>query len=300
MIRKFEGYFVPVLEYLEKEGPTSGSKIRSDIQDITGVTEEERNMETSKGTNIANSRVYWAVQYLFQSGALNRPQRGIYEITQLGQQLLEKYPNGFDENALKDTEGYQNWVARIGTNITNANNGKADAGQAPQEIIDSTLTELEKNIGRELVTRIQNMDPEFLEKTVLKLLGAMGYGIDDDSLQHTGGPGDEGVDGIINQDRLGIQRIYVQAKRYKDGNDISREMLQAFVGASQGATGGIFITTSKFKTTAQEYADKNTTPKIITIDGAKLGELMVKHEVGAAVKKDYKLYEVDENFFTED
>ena len=135
---------------------------------------------------------------------------------------------------------------------------------------------------------------------VLKLLGAMGYGIDDDSLQHTGGPGDEGVDGIINQDRLGIQRIYVQAKRYKDGNDISREMLQAFVGASQGATGGIFITTSKFKATAQEYADKNTTPKIITIDGAKLGELMVKHEVGATVKKVYNMYEVDENFFTEE
>jgi restriction system protein len=300
MIRKFDGYFIPVLEYLKQHGPTSGSKIRSDIQDITGVTEEERKMETSKGTNIANSRVYWAVQYLFQSGALNRPQRGIYEITKLGHELLEKYPDGFEESALKDTEGYKNWVARIGTNITNANESDSESGQAPQEIIDSTLTELEKNIGRELVTRLQNMDPEFLEKTVLKLLGAMGYGIDDDSLQHTGGPGDEGVDGIINQDRLGIQRIYVQAKRYKDGNDISREMLQAFVGASQGATGGIFITTSKFKTTAQEYADKNTSPKIITIDGAKLGELMVKHEVGAAVKKVYNMYEVDENFFTEE
>lgn len=300
MIRKFDGYFVPVLEYLKERGATSGSKIRSDIQDLTGVTEEEKRQVTSKGTNIANSRVYWAVQYLFQAGALSRPERGIYEITELGRQLLSEHPEGFTENLLKSTDGYQQWVSRIGTKIDTGDDLNKAVGEAPQELIDKAVTDMEKSIGRELVSRLQTMDPEFLEKTVLKLLGAMGYGIDDDSLEHTGGPGDEGVDGIINQDRLGIQRIYVQAKRYKDGNDITREQLQAFVGASQGATGGIFITTSRFKPTAQEYADKNTVPKIITIDGEKLGELMVKHEVGAEIKDVYKIYEVDENFFNEE
>jgi restriction system protein len=300
MIRKFDGYFVPVLQYLEERGATSGSKIRSDIQELTGVTEEEKRQVTSKGTNIANSRVYWAIQYLFQAGALARPERGIYEITDLGKRLLFDNPQGISEENLKVTEGYQQWVARIGSKIDSNEESTKVAGIAPQELIDKAVTDMEKSIGRELVARLQTMDPEFLEKTVLKLLGAMGYGIDDDSLEHTGGPGDEGVDGIINQDRLGIQRIYVQAKRYKDGNDITREQLQAFVGASQGATGGIFITTSRFKPTAQEYADKNTVPKIITIDGEKLGELMVKNEVGATIRDIYKMYEVDENFFNED
>lgn len=300
MIRKFDGYFVPVLTYLNEKGSTAGSKIRTDIQDLTGVTDEEKRQVTSKGTNIANSRVYWAIQYLFQAGALARPERGIYEITDLGRDLLKKHPTEISESDLKDTEGYKSWVSRIGTKVYSTVDENEDLGEAPQELIDKAVSEMEQSVGRELVSRLQSMNPEFLEKTVLKLLGAMGYGIDDDSLQHTGGPGDEGVDGIINQDRLGIQRIYVQAKRYKDGNDITREQLQAFVGASQGATGGIFITTSRFKATAQEYADKATNPKIITIDGEKLGELMVKHEVGAEIKEVYKLYEVDENFFNED
>lgn len=300
MILKFDGYFVPVLRYLVDKGPTPGSTIRAEIQDLTGVTAEEKKLETSKGTNVANSRVYWAIQYLFQAGALERPNRGIYQITDLGRSLLKEHPNELTESDLKSTQGYQDWVSRVGTRSQGQLTNNSDLGEAPQELIDKAVTEMEFTVGRELVSRLQIMDPEFLEKTVLKLLGAMGYGIDDDSLEHTGGPGDEGVDGIINQDRLGIQRIYVQAKRYKDGNDISRDQLQAFVGASQGASGGIFITTSRFKQTAQDYADKNTNPKIITIDGEKLGELMVKYGVGASVKETYTLYDIDENFFNEE
>ena len=143
------------------------------------------------------------------------------------------------------------------------------------------------------------MSPEFLEKSVLHLLGAMGYGVDSDSLKHTGGPGDEGVDGVINQDALGIQRIYVQAKRYKSGNNISRETIQSFIGALQGASGGVFITTSAFTQGALDFASKHLTPKIVLIDGLQLGKLMVKYEIGVTVRRTYKLMEIDENYFEE-
>jgi restriction system protein len=238
---------------------------------------------------------------LFQAGALVRPSRGIYEISALGEELLNKFPNGLSEGALKETEGYQAWVSRIGTNPKAASSDSSNTeGEAPQESIESALTEIENNLSADLVKQIQEMSPEFLEKSVLKLLGAMGYGVDSDSLQHTGGPGDEGIDGIINQDKLGIQRIYIQAKRYKTGNNISRETIQSFIGALQGASGGVFITTSNFTTGALEFASKHLSPKIVLIDGPELGRLMLKYEIGVIVRRTYKLMEVDENFFSEE
>ena len=128
----------------------------------------------------------------------------------------------------------------------------------------------------------------------------MGYGVDSDSLQHTGGPGDEGVDGVINQDALGIQRIYVQAKRYKTGSNISRESIQSFIGALQGASGGVFITTSSFTSGALEFASKHLSPKIVLIDGLELGRLMLKYEIGVITQRTYKLMEIDENYFSEE
>jgi restriction system protein len=134
---------------------------------------------------------------------------------------------------------------------------------------------------------------------ILVLLGKMGYGDGDDSLEHLGGPGDEGLDGVINQDRLGLQRIYIQAKRYKDGNNIGRPEVQKFMGAlqGQGASGGVFITTSKFSHDAEDYVSKNMTPRIILIDGPELGRLLVKHEVGVVSLRTYNVLEIDENLF---
>jgi restriction system protein len=300
MILKFHEYFIYVLKYVADNGPTPGAEIREKIQDLTGVTAEERELLTDKGTRIANSRVYWAIQYLFQAGALTRPSRGIYEISDLGKNLLKKFPNGFTEETLRETEGYQQWVARIGMSKEVSRGDSDSAGEAPQESIESALTEIENNLALELVSRIQEMSPEFLEKSVLELLAAMGYGVDSDSLRHTGGPGDEGVDGIINQDALGLQRIYVQAKRYKDGSNISRETIQSFLGALQGASGGVFITTSDFKSSALEFVSKHVSPKIVLINGVELGRLMLKYEIGVNVRRTYKLMEVDENYFSEE
>ena len=145
------------------------------------------------------------------------------------------------------------------------------------------------------------MRAKFLELVVLKLLRAMGYGDSETSIEHLGGPGDEGVDGVINQDSLGLQRIYVQAKRYKAENTIGRPDLQKFVGALSGlgANGGVFITTSSFSNEAKEYAIKNISQRIILIDGQELGKLMVRYGIGVQPKNSYQVVDIDEDFFDE-
>jgi len=299
MILKFDEYFIHVLIYLKHHGASSGARIREEVASSTGATLEEKSLTTNKGTHVVNSRIYWAIQYLYQAGALDRPSRGVYEITQLGSELLNKFPNGFPESALKDTDGYRLWHSRMAKKETRSNEFLPKTlGEAPHEAIESALQEIENTLAAEIVSRLQELPPEFLEKTVLKLLGAMGYGIDQESLKHTGGPGDEGIDGMINQDRLGLQQIYIQAKRYKDGNNISRENIQSFIGAMQSAAGGVFITTSAFTSGALDYASKHLSPKVVLIDGATLGQLLVKFEVGAVVKNVYQLVEMDENFFS--
>ena len=127
----------------------------------------------------------------------------------------------------------------------------------------------------------------------------MGYGADEDSIEHTGKSGDEGIDGVINQDRLGLQRVYVQAKRYKTGSNISQETLQAFVGAlhGKGATSGVFITTSGLTKNAMEYAKHQNNPRIIVIDGIELGKLMVEFEIGVEVQRSFRVVTIDENYF---
>ena len=303
MILKYYEYYVPVLKYLATNGPTPTRKIRFDVAVATGITDEERSQKTEKGTLIWDSRIYWAIAFLFQSGAVERPERAIYDISDVGRRLLAENPITLDESILRETEGYKRWVERMETKKNGEHRSIATgAGEAPQESIEASVAEIDSQLAAELISQIQNMSPEFLEKCVLRLLGAMGYGIDDSSLQHTGKSGDEGIDGIINQDRLGLQRIYIQAKRYKTGNDIGREAIQTFMGAltGQGASGGVFITTSAFKPTAREYVAKTMTSKIVLIDGVDLGHYLVQYGIGATVKKIHKEMELDENFFADE
>lgn len=127
----------------------------------------------------------------------------------------------------------------------------------------------------------------------------MGYGASDTDIEHVGGPGDEGVDGVIHQDTLGLQRIYVQAKRYKADSTIGRPDIQKFVGALSGlgANGGVFITTSTFSSDAREYANKNLSARIILIDGNEFGQLMVKHGIGVQKRRTYSIVDIDEDYF---
>lgn len=302
MIKKFHEYYVPVLKYLKESGPTHQSKLKEALGKIENLTQDEINQTSEKGTNIFSSRIHWALQYLYQSGAVDRPSKATYAINEMGTNLLSKYPTEIKPEILEDTEGYMNWGVRARS--SQADKPKvsiASGGETPTENIESAIQKLEDSLAQELITRIMQATPKFLEQIILVLLGKMGYGDGNDSLEHLGGSGDEGLDGVINQDRLGLQKIYIQAKRYKQGNNIGRPEVQKFMGAlaGQGASGGVFITTSEFSREAEQYVAKNMTPRIILIDGFELGRLLVKHEVGVVALRSYKVLEIDENLFEE-
>jgi len=301
MIKRFYEYYIPVLKYLEKNGATHQRVLKDALVEIEKLTPEDVALTSEKGTNIFNSRIHWAVQYLFQSGALDRPAKATYSINALGKSLLDKFPNGIDPAILQETEGYKHWDVRSKSNQTQRVASLGETGETPTENIESAIQQLEDSLAHELVSRLREASPKFLEEVILLLLGRMGYGDGENSLVHLGGPGDEGLDGVVNQDALGLQRIYIQAKRYKEGNNIGRPEVQKFMGAlqGQGASGGVFITTSKFSQDAEDYVNKNMTTRIILIDGYELGRLLVKHEVGVVSLRSYKVLEIDENFFDE-
>lgn len=163
------------------------------------------------------------------------------------------------------------------------------------------MNEIHATVASQLLQRLRDEDPEFLERTVLTLLHAMGYGSSEDDLQHLGGSGDGGVDGVIRQDKFGLDQIYVQAKRY-GSSVVGRPQIQNFVGAlgGQHATRGVFITTSEFSSDAEEYARNLPQYRIILIDGETLARLMIEHKVGVTVSRTLELVEIDENFFAEE
>ena len=170
--------------------------------------------------------------------------------------------------------------------------------QLPDTALDAAMDRINAEVGADLIQRLREGHPDFFEEAVVKLLLKMGYGGAEQRGRRIGGSGDGGVDGVIDQDALGLDRIYVQAKRYADGNTVGRETIQAFVGALHGvgASRGVFITTSTFSSGARQYAE-NVPSRIILIDSARLVSLMIKYRVGVQVKQSYDVVELDEDFF---
>jgi restriction system protein len=173
----------------------------------------------------------------------------------------------------------------------------------PEEAIAEGIKTLRNDLRVRLLTAILDQSPEFFEKLVLQVLQAMGYGSGyANSLEHVGQPGDEGIDGRINQDALGLDQIFVQAKRYALDRPVSRVSIQAFIGslAGQGVTKGIFITTSYFNNSAEEFVTRGSATKVVLVDGEQLVDLMLTHRIGARVKESYEVLEIDQNYFDED
>jgi restriction system protein len=251
--------------------------------------------------------VHWAIEYLCQAGAVVRPKRGYAQITDLGRELLSE-PGDVTLARLRQTEGLKAWRRRTLANKELRRNSTSDDSESsepddrtPNEQIEASTNEIRATVASQLLQRLRDEDPEFLEQTVLKLLHAMGYGSSEDDLQHLGGSGDGGVDGVIKQDKFGLDQIYVQAKRY-ESNVVGRPQIQNFVGALSGkhATRGVFITTSQFSSDAEDFAKNVPQYRIILIDGEDLVQLMIEHKVGVRVAQTLEIVEIDENFFSEE
>ena len=309
-IPKFKDLFDDVLAELSTGEVLHRRELRQRVINRMNLTEAERSETMEGGGNRAGSRVHWALEFLCQARAVTRPKRGYAQITDFGRELM-KEPGGVTLARLRKTEGFHEWRKR---SLANKERRKLERGESleaseasgsgdgtPLEQIEQGVNEIRATVASQLLQRLRDEEPEFLENTVLTLLHAMGYGSSEDDLQHLGGSGDGGVDGVIRQDKFGLDQIYVQAKRYGT-NTVGRPQIQNFVGALSGqhATRGVFITTSEFSADAEEFARNVPQYRIILIDGENLARLMIEHKVGVTVSQTLELVEIDENFFVAD
>ena len=273
------------------------------LADQYGLTEAERSAILPSGTqSVFGNRVGWARSYLKQAGMLHSPRRGYFVITERGQQLLKANPVSICIATLEAFPEFQDFKSR--RRPTKTDNGRildmdADVifDDTPEDILASAYRLISRNLEQDVLETVKEASPTFFEKLVVDLLVKMGYGGNrQDAGRAIGKSGDGGIDGIINEDRLGLEVIYLQAKRWEA--TVGRPDIQKFAGALQGqrAKKGVFITTSGFSREAKEYASFIDT-RIILIDGEKLAALMVEYNVGVSVVEQYEVKKVDTDYF---
>jgi restriction system protein len=270
--------------------------------DTLGLPEDLRAVRLGSGGLKAKGRVGWAISHLIAATALARPDNALYVITDVGQQLLTRYPDGLAQAELREIEAYRRHQAEVRAarqeTSPSAESEILNEDADPTDVIEAAIDRIHAETGSSLLSRILASSPEFFEHAVVDLLLKMGYGGAEQRGRRIGGSGDGGVDGVIDQDALGLDRVYIQAKRYSADNTVGREAIQAFVGALHGvsASKGVFITTSRFSQGAKDYA-ANIPTRTILIDGTRLVNLMIKYRVGVQVKQSYDVVELDEDFF---
>lgn len=256
------------------------------------------------GPRVIDSRVAWAVTHMYQAGLLARPTRGVIQITDEGISVVAAAPGRVNMKYLQRYPSYVEFRSRRNKVAKSAvpaeSSGVTDGAGAlasPQDLMDAAVAENRAAVQGDVLARAMALDPTSFERLVVRLLGAMGYGASG-RIEHSGKSGDGGFDGIISQDPLGLDRVYMQAKRYAIDNVVTRPVVQGFVGALFGAQGdrGVFITTSRFSPGAREEADK-VNARIELIDGERLGELLVRQGVGVQVESTAVLHRLDEDFF---
>lgn len=266
-----------------------------------GITDEERAEMIPSGTGpVFDNRVGWARTYLKQAGLVDSPKRGTIKITDRGLKLLTENHERIDVKLLNRYEEFRNFRSRRhtdGQGSTSSQPPEQEPEQTPEDALAAAYAKLRENLEAEVLAQIKAASPSFFERLVIDLLVAMGYGGSrQDAGRAVGRSGDGGIDGIIKEDRLGLDVIYVQAKRWEAV--VGRPELQKFAGALQGqrATKGVFITTSSFTRDAEQYAN-TINSKIILIDGDQLARLMVDHDVGVAGVGVYKIKKIDSDYF---
>ena len=264
--------------------------------------EDQAQMLASGSMTVLRDRTGWAYYHLFRAGLLDRPSRGRYCITARGIEALREHPTGIDQRYLKRYPEYMDYLApklKEGSPGT-APIVRADSStQTPQGVIDDAYKVLQQQLAGDLLEQIGAKSPAFFEDLVIKLLVKMGYGGSEHDARVTGRSGDGGIDGLINEDRLGLERIYVQAKRWKD--KVGTPQIRDFVGslAGGGAHKGVFITTSGFQQGVADYL-RGVQHRVVLIDGQKLAELCIEFGIGVVVEGAYLIKKVDASFFEDD
>ena len=285
---------MPILETLNPVDSLKSRELASKVRDAyySHLPDKLLKQKTSSGANVLLDRVLWGKSYLKMAKFVSYPKRGMVQITEKGKKALANGHLSLDE--LKNDQDFINHRESV-------KNKKDDEielenvdieSASPQDLIDSGFSAIETEVKTELLERLKELDPYYFEKVILILLKRMGYG----DFVETSKSGDGGIDGIINEDKLGLEKIYTQAKRYNE-NKVREKDIRNFIGAMSGDTSkGVFITTSSFDKFAIKKAAE-AHHSIILVDGAKLVDLMLQFNVGVQVKTTYEIKEVDNDFF---
>ena len=303
-IPDYQSLMLPVLQ-LSAEGETKVPIASEKIADGLGLTQEERD-EMSGKQRLLHNRIHWAKFYMSKADLIDTPKRGFFVASEAGHKLLASSPTRIDNETLKRIpeflEFYQSSGSAASMNEKTAAKAAADADVTPEEQVDAAQAVLNKILRAEILERIRENTPTFFERVIVDLLVGMGYGgSHEKAALRLGRSGDSGIDGVIDEDRLGLDRIYVQAKRYAAHVSVQRPEIQAFVGSlvGFGATKGVFVTTSRFSSGAKDYAEQ-IPQRVILIDGDRLTELMTEHDVGVRTSRTISLKRIDEDFFSEE
>lgn len=304
-VPEFQAFLLPLLA---ATGDGQEHRLRDlvpTLADTLKLTDEDRARRLSSGTQtVAENRVYWAGTYLRKAGLLTSPARGKVTITEEGRRVLNTHPSRIDNTFLRQYPSFREFV--MGTAQTTADRASAlttaalpQADISPEERIESGWQEIRTVLGQDLLETVKKVSPRFFERLVVDVLLAMGYGGSRaDASRLVGKSGDGGIDGTISEDKLGLDVVYVQAKRWE--GSVGREVVQAFAGSLEGfrARKGVLITTSHFTATAHDYVGQ-VAAKIVLIDGPRLVDLMIEHNVGVEIAKSYELKKMDHDYFDE-
>lgn len=300
-IPDYQTAMLPLLKFAGDQREHSLREAVDQLAEEFRLTEDERKELLPSGQQeIFTNRIAWARTYMGKAALLESTRRGYFKITDRGAKVLKQNPDRIDVKFLEQFEEFRQFRA---LRHTKAEEEEVELGaheRTPEETLESAYKQLRDNLANELLQQIKSCSPALFEKIVVELLVKMGYGGSrQDAGRAIGKSGDEGIDGIIKEDRLGLDIIYIQAKRWE--NTVSRPEVQKFAGALQGqrARKGILITTSNFSKEAQDYASKIDS-KIVLIDGEQLAQLMIDHSLGVSPMAAYEIKKIDSDYFAEE
>jgi restriction system protein len=299
-IPTYEDLILPLLRYSSDNKEHSSKDPTDSLAKEFNLTEEEKNRLLPNGKRtVFYNRVGWALSYLKQAGLAKATRRGYYKITERGTKVIEQNPDKIDVQFLRQYQEFLEFENRSKNGTKPEPENRPDE-ETPEEKIEYAYNMIFEKLANELLQNIKNCTPAFFEHLVVELLVKMGYGGSiKEAGKAIGKTGDEGIDGIIKEDILGLDVIYIQAKRWN--NTVGRPDIHKFAGALQGqrAKKGIFITTGKFSNDALEYI-KNIDTKIVLIDGNKLSEYMIDNNIGVTDIKNYVLKSINYDYFEEE
>jgi len=298
----FQSLMLPLLTRLADGNTHRVRELMPSLADEFGLTPEERDTLLPSGTQrVFDNRVYWAVSHLKKAGLLESPQRGHATITDEGRRVLAERPQKITLALLSRYPSFQAFRSGSPQSTSTLATAQIEAeALTPEESLEATWSALRTSLGQDLLARVKGCTPAFFEKLVIDLLVKMGYGGSvADAGATVGAPGDEGVDGVIKEDKLGLDLVYVQAKRWE--SSVGRPAVQAFAGSLEGkrARKGVMITTSSFSHDARSYVNQ-IEKRIVLVDGESLVDYMMDYGIGVSTAKTYTTQKIDSDYFDED